>query len=47
MPNQIYMHKLDFIFVGFGGGISENTTGLHSIILISPAHTLPRALYVI
>ena len=37
------MHKLDFIFFGFRGRISANTTGLHSIILITPAHTQPHA----
>ena len=40
------MHELDFIFSGFGGRISANTTGLYSIILIIPAHTQQGAFYI-
>ena len=36
------MHKFDFIFFGFGGRISANTTGNFD----KSAHTQPRALHI-
>ena len=36
-----------FIFYGLGSRISANITGLYRIILITPAHTQPCALYII
>ena len=36
------VHELDFIFYGFGGRISANTTGN----LIKYAHTQPRGLLI-
>ena len=51
------MHKLDFFLGGGGGGgggggcfgslLLAKMAGLHSIILITPANTQPRALYII
>ena len=38
--------QIRFFFL-FGGHTSENTTGLHSIISIAPAHTQLRTLYII
>ena len=39
------MHKLDIIFTVSAAKFQQITTGLHSIIVITPAHTQPRALY--
>ena len=43
--NQKNMHKLDIIFTVSAGKFQQITTGLHSIIVITPAHTQPRAFY--